>query len=73
MLKLNKIFDWEPEPIIQDFPEDFPGDLKEKILKNNETGNTDMVSYRIYAVDFSPHDNNFMTQFTLRMIANKNF
>jgi len=40
LIKLNKIFGWEPIPYEERYlPEDFPKDLEKKIKKNKEDGN----------------------------------
>ena len=44
LIKLNKIFGWEPIPYQEkDLPEHFPPDLERKIKKNKEEGNANLV------------------------------
>ena len=44
LIKLNKIFGWEPIPYEERYlPEDFPQDLEKKMKKNKEEGNEKLV------------------------------
>ena len=46
LIKLNKIFKWEPEPYesAKDFPEDLPQTIRDAFTKNIEDGNEELVS-----------------------------
>ena len=44
MIKLNKIFGWEPIPYEETYlPDDFPKELENKIKKNKEDGKENLV------------------------------
>ena len=43
MIKLNKIYGWEPVLYKEELPADFPSDLKNRIKKNKEDGNENLV------------------------------
>ena len=46
MIKLNKIFNWNPEPFesLEDMPEDIPQTIKDAFQKNIDDGSPELVS-----------------------------
>ena len=46
MIKLNKIFNWNPEPFesLEDMPEDIPQTIKDAFQKNIDDGTPELVS-----------------------------
>ena len=48
LLKLNRIFGWEPEPYLEEknFPNDFPEELRNKFRKNEKDGKKNLVTLK---------------------------